>query len=139
MDHVWSAVVAHWFTAVRHGIPVDCWALWDGGEHLAVGQAKADVTLGNGHITELRVMVNFTEPNPFEPHRFKLADFVVIHAAGSQTTLELINATIADGLAALTVTFAISFGLLIPKLAIDWLSERSAQHHESARPAPDNG
>jgi hypothetical protein len=87
VDHVWSAVAAHWFAAARQGTPVDCWALWDGGEHLAIGPVKADVESGpTGHLTQLWLRANLTEPNPYEPHRFKLADFLVVHTVGSQTT-----------------------------------------------------
>jgi uncharacterized membrane protein YjjB (DUF3815 family) len=58
---------------------------------------------------------------------FRMASGLLEIAVGPQTTLELISATIADGVAALTVTLAISFGLLTPKLAIDWLGERSGR------------
>lgn len=58
---------------------------------------------------------------------FKMASGLLQIAGAGHTTLELISATIADGAAALTITFAISFGLLIPKLTIDALSDRSAQ------------
>jgi uncharacterized membrane protein YjjP (DUF1212 family) len=58
---------------------------------------------------------------------FRMASGFLEIAAGPQATFELISATIADGVAALTVTLAISFGLLIPKLAIDSLGERSAR------------
>jgi hypothetical protein len=44
---------------------------------------------------------------------------------GSHTTLELISATIADGMTAVTIILAMSFGLIVPKLIIDWLCERS--------------
>jgi uncharacterized membrane protein YjjB (DUF3815 family) len=55
---------------------------------------------------------------------FRMAGGLLEIAGGSHTTLGLISATIADGVTALTVTLALSFGLLTPKLAIDWLSER---------------
>ena len=47
-------------------------------------------------------------------------------AGGATTTLELIGATIADGMTALIIVFAMSFGLVTPKLVIDYLSERAA-------------
>jgi uncharacterized membrane protein YjjB (DUF3815 family) len=56
---------------------------------------------------------------------FRMASGVLQLADGSHTTLELLSATIADGLTAATITLAMSFGLIVPKLAIDRLSERS--------------
>ena len=44
-------------------------------------------------------------------------------ADGSHTTLEMINVTTADGIGAIIITLAMSSGLLIPKLAIDRLSD----------------
>jgi hypothetical protein len=43
----------------------------------------------------------------------------------AQTTLELISATIADGTTAIAIIFAISFGLIVPKMVIDRLSNRT--------------
>jgi uncharacterized membrane protein YjjP (DUF1212 family) len=58
---------------------------------------------------------------------FRMASGLLQIAGGSQTTLELISATIADGISAMLITLAMSFGLITPKLAIDYLSERSKQ------------
>jgi uncharacterized membrane protein YjjP (DUF1212 family) len=58
---------------------------------------------------------------------FRMASGLLEIAGSTGTSLDLISATIADGVAALTVTLAISFGLLTPKLAIDWLHERTAR------------
>jgi uncharacterized membrane protein YjjP (DUF1212 family) len=57
---------------------------------------------------------------------FRVASGLLQIADGSHTTLELLNATIADGVTAATITLAMSFGLIVPKLGIDRLSERSA-------------
>jgi uncharacterized membrane protein YjjP (DUF1212 family) len=56
---------------------------------------------------------------------FRTASGLLQLADGSHTTLALIGATIADGMTAVTITLAISFGLIVPKLVIDWLCERS--------------
>ena len=56
---------------------------------------------------------------------FRTASGLLQLADGSHTTLELIGATVADGMTAVTITLAISFGLIVPKLVIDWLCERS--------------
>jgi len=54
---------------------------------------------------------------------FRAASGLLQLADGSHTTLELLNATVADGLTAATITLAMSFGLIVPKLAIDCLSK----------------
>jgi hypothetical protein len=41
--------------------------------------------------------------------------------------LELLSATIADGATAALIALAMSLGLIIPKLAIDRLAERSTK------------
>ena len=58
---------------------------------------------------------------------FRMASGLVQLADGSQTTLALISATIADGMIAVTIILAMSFGLIVPKLVIDYLSEGSKQ------------
>ncbi len=50
---------------------------------------------------------------------FRMASGLVQLSDGSHTTLELVSATIADGLTAAAILLGMSFGLLIPKLAID--------------------
>lgn len=56
---------------------------------------------------------------------FRMASGLVQLANNSHTTLGLISATIADGMTAFTIILAMSFGLLAPKLTIDYLAERS--------------
>jgi uncharacterized membrane protein YjjB (DUF3815 family) len=58
---------------------------------------------------------------------FRMASGLAQLAEGSHTTLELISATTADGMIAVTITLAMSFGLSVPKLAIDRFSERATQ------------
>jgi uncharacterized membrane protein YjjP (DUF1212 family) len=57
---------------------------------------------------------------------FRMASGLVQLAGGAHATVELISATIADGMTALLIVFAMSLGLVTPKLVIDYLSERSA-------------
>jgi uncharacterized membrane protein YjjP (DUF1212 family) len=57
---------------------------------------------------------------------FRTASGLVQIADGSRTTLELLSATIADCMTAATITLTMSFGLIVPKLAIDRFSDRSA-------------
>jgi len=58
---------------------------------------------------------------------FRMASGLAQLAGGTHTTLELLSATIADGMTAITIILAMSFGLLAPKLVIDYLSDRSMQ------------
>jgi uncharacterized membrane protein YjjP (DUF1212 family) len=52
---------------------------------------------------------------------FRMASGLVQLAGGSHATCELISATVADGMTAVTIILAMSFGLIVPKLAIDRL------------------
>jgi len=56
---------------------------------------------------------------------FRMASGLVQLAGGSNTTLALIGGTISDGTAAIVIVLAMSLGLILPKMAIDRLSERS--------------
>jgi uncharacterized membrane protein YjjB (DUF3815 family) len=58
---------------------------------------------------------------------FRMASGLVQIAGGRQTTLELISATIADGITAMMIICAMSFGLIAPKLVIDYLGDRTIQ------------
>jgi len=58
---------------------------------------------------------------------FRMASGLVQLAGGSQPTLQLISGTIADGMTATIIILAISFGLIIPKMLIDFVSDRWAQ------------
>ncbi len=54
---------------------------------------------------------------------FRMASGLLQLANGSNTTLDLLGATIADGVTALNVILAMSFGLIIPKIAVDRLGD----------------
>ena len=58
---------------------------------------------------------------------FRMASGLLQIAGGSQRSLELLSATAADGLTATIVILAMSFGLIVPKMAIDYLSDRATQ------------
>lgn len=58
---------------------------------------------------------------------FRMASGLLQLADGSHTTLELLGPTIADGMAAIIIILAMTFGLIVPKMAIDRLSERATQ------------
>jgi uncharacterized membrane protein YjjB (DUF3815 family) len=56
---------------------------------------------------------------------FRMASGLLQLADGSHASLELISATIADGLTAATIVLAMSFGLIAPKMAIDRFEDRA--------------
>jgi hypothetical protein len=45
-------------------------------------------------------------------------------AQGSSTTLPLIGATLSNGMTAIIIILAMSFGLIVPKMLIDHFSDR---------------
>jgi hypothetical protein len=44
-------------------------------------------------------------------------------ASGAPATLDVLGATAADGLTAAMIVLAMSFGLIVPKLAVDYLGD----------------
>jgi thiol:disulfide interchange protein len=45
-------------------------------------------------------------------------------AGGTQTTLPLLIATVSDGIAATIIFLAMSLGLIVPKMLIDFFGDR---------------
>jgi uncharacterized membrane protein YjjP (DUF1212 family) len=64
---------------------------------------------------------------------FRMASGLVQLADSSQKTVELLNATLANGSTALLIILAMSFGLIVPKMVIDGLSERSSERSVEAK------
>jgi uncharacterized membrane protein YjjP (DUF1212 family) len=58
---------------------------------------------------------------------FRMGSGLVQLTTGPHTTFALISATIADGITAAAIILAMSLGLIIPKMIIDRLSDRSMQ------------
>jgi hypothetical protein len=56
-----------------------------------------------------------------------MASGLVQIGGGSHTTLQLIGETISDGMIAVTIILAMSFGLIIPKMLIDFAGDRWAR------------
>src|SRR5262245_10253798 len=54
---------------------------------------------------------------------FRMASGLVQLTTSSNTTLELLAATIADGMTAVTIILAMSFGLIVPKVVMDNLGD----------------
>jgi uncharacterized membrane protein YjjP (DUF1212 family) len=55
---------------------------------------------------------------------FRMASGLVQLTNGSQRNWDLMGATLADGSVAILIILAMSFGLIVPKLVIDYVSER---------------
>lgn len=53
---------------------------------------------------------------------FRMASGLVQLANGSNTTLELLGATIADGMTAVTIILAMTLGVIVPKIVLDRLT-----------------
>jgi uncharacterized membrane protein YjjP (DUF1212 family) len=71
---------------------------------------------------------------------FRMTSGLVQLAGGSQPNLQLISGTIADGMTALIIILAMSLGLIIPRIIVDYLGDRStptkimgAAEHVNAR------
>ena len=58
---------------------------------------------------------------------FRMASGLAQIGSGAQTTLPLISAAISDGMSAVMIILAMSFGLIIPKMLIDFVSDRSLE------------
>jgi len=58
---------------------------------------------------------------------FRMTSGLVELAGGSEPTLQLISATIADGMTASIIILAMSLGLIVPKMIVDHLGNRSTQ------------
>jgi uncharacterized membrane protein YjjP (DUF1212 family) len=58
---------------------------------------------------------------------FRMASGLLQIAGGSPTTLEMLSATAGDGLIAAIIILAMSFGLIVPKMAIDYFGDRVAR------------
>ena len=58
---------------------------------------------------------------------FRLTSGLALLTSGSNTTLELLAATISDGMTAVTIILAMSFGLIVPKVVIDSLGDGAAR------------
>jgi hypothetical protein len=58
---------------------------------------------------------------------FRTASGLVEIADGASTTLSLIQGTISAGMTASIIILAMSLGLVIPKMIVDYLGNRSTQ------------
>ena len=55
---------------------------------------------------------------------FRMTSGLVQIADGTQTTLQLLSATVSDGISATIIILAMSLGLIVPKMLIDFFSDR---------------
>ena len=58
---------------------------------------------------------------------FRMASGLVNISAGTETSAALVGTTVADGVTATMIMLAMSVGLIVPKLIVDYLSDRSAR------------
>jgi uncharacterized membrane protein YjjP (DUF1212 family) len=58
---------------------------------------------------------------------FRMASGLVQIGSGAPTTLQLLGATASDGMIAVMIILAMSIGLIIPKMLIDFVGDRYAQ------------
>ncbi len=58
---------------------------------------------------------------------FRMTSGLLLLTSGSNTTLQLLAATISDGMTAVTIILAMSFGLIVPKIVIDSLGDGAAR------------
>jgi uncharacterized membrane protein YjjB (DUF3815 family) len=58
---------------------------------------------------------------------FRMTSGLVQLAGGSEPTMQLIGGTIMAGMTATIIILAMSLGLIIPKMVVDYLSNRSTQ------------
>jgi uncharacterized membrane protein YjjP (DUF1212 family) len=58
---------------------------------------------------------------------FRMASGLLLIAGGSQITSVLLNETATDGLSALCIILAMCLGLILPRMAIDYFSDRVAR------------
>jgi uncharacterized membrane protein YjjB (DUF3815 family) len=67
---------------------------------------------------------------------FRMASGLLEIAGGAQTSLELIGATAADGLAAAVIVLAMALGLVVPKLLVDDFIDRWTRPKARVSPSP---
>ena len=58
---------------------------------------------------------------------FRMASGLLQLANGSNSTLELLGATIADGMTAVTIILAMTLGVIVPKIVLDRLAAKHSK------------
>jgi hypothetical protein len=67
---------------------------------------------------------------------FRTSSGLLQLANSANATLPLLGATVADGMSALTIILAMSFGLIVPKIVIDRLYLSRSNYATARRPQP---
>jgi hypothetical protein len=68
-----------------------------------------------------------------------MASGLVQLANGANTTLELLDATTADGVTAIAIILAMSLGLILPKIAIDRQGQACRRAQRLFKTGPGSG
>ena len=55
---------------------------------------------------------------------FRMMSGLLQIAGDAQTTLQLLSATVSDGISAIIILLAISLGLIVPKMLVDFFGDR---------------
>jgi len=64
---------------------------------------------------------------------FRMASGLAQIAGGSQPTVQLVSGTIANGMIAIMIALAMAVGLIVPKMVIDYFSDRSMAGAQPAK------
>src|SRR5215469_985940 len=63
---------------------------------------------------------------------FRMASGLLQLAHSSNTTLNLLSATVSDGMVAITIILAMTFGVIVPKVVIDRLTQSASRERKDA-------
>src|SRR6266516_2946992 len=136
--HYWCSggtLSAQFVIAPRRGVPMHDSGARAAGGGAATGAFVACLVVGLtlAPVTHRRHMpfaaIGFASVVSMMPgvFLFRMASGLLQLANNAHTTLDLLGATIADGMTAVTIILAMSFGIIVPKIAIDRLTDSATR------------